>query len=368
MTVKNTNLLVSAIGAFLLLFTVYSISGILLPFALGFFLAYVFNHPTQRMVDLGLSRSISSGIIVFSFVLFLILIVAFTFPYLQKQIRDLSLSLPYLVEYYISQITPFLDKTAKEWGTPEVVEIKKQISSNVGDLVNWILRIFVNLLTSGMAIANLLSLIFITPVITFYLLMDWPKITVTLFKLLPVNYVQPVSNYLKKIHHSLATYGKGQLMVCFYLVIAYSLGLWAVGLKNGFVVGLITGILSFIPYVGFIIGFITSLAISLLNFTTWGSLLLVFIVFIVNGILEGQILAPKLIGNKIGVHPVWIIFALLVAGTLFGFLGVLMALPCLAILSIVVRDLLSRYRKTEFFLGKTPARATKKDLLSEYSD
>jgi len=215
--------------------------------------------------------------------------------------------------------------------------------------LTWSVRVLTNLLNNGMALANILSLVILTPVITFYLLKDWPRMIAKINSLLPLKWATQIREHTVTIDHTLSSYAKGQAIICLILMVLYSTGLWAVGLKQGIIVGILTGFMSFIPYIGMLIGYMTSLGVSFAAFTDWSSIGFVTMVFVIIGLIEGNVLIPRFIGKKVGLHPVWIIFALLAAGTWFGFIGILLALPITATLGVITRILIDWYTNTPFF-------------------
>jgi predicted PurR-regulated permease PerM len=204
-----------------------------------------------------------------------------------------------------------------------------------------------------MALANLLSLVILTPVITFYLLKDWPRMIAKIDSLLPLKWAFQIRQHIVTVDHTLSSYAKGQTIICLILMVLYATGLWAVGLKQGVIVGILTGFMSFIPYIGMLIGYMTSLGISFAGFTDWSSIGFITMVFVIISLIEGNVLIPRFIGQKVGLHPVWIIFALLAAGTWFGFIGILLALPITATLGVIMRIVIDWYMSTPFFRQNT---------------
>lgn len=166
---------------------------------------------------------------------------------------------------------------------------------------------------------------------------------------LPHRYADAIRTNALEMDRTLFSYGKGQSLVCLILMVLYATALWGIGLPQGAFVGVLTGILSFIPYVGMLIGLLTSLGIGFAHFTSWGFIGEIFLVFIVIGLIEGNVLTPRFVGGRIGLHPVWIIFSLLAGGAWFGFIGVLLAIPISAIIGVLVRLCVQWYLSTPFF-------------------
>ncbi len=350
MTQKNwfwVSILLSAA----VLYALSSLSAILLPFLLGAIGAYGLSGLVDRLEHLNISRGISSALIILAVIFALILLMMVFIPFLQNQLFSLASQVPSLVEEWYMDLKPLLEKSAKELGTPDPSEIKAQVTSHIGDIMTLSIRLFTNIFTNSMVLANMLSLLLLTPVIMFYLLKDWPNLINSIDRHIPLSHQAMIRHHAKTMDTMLSAYAKGQGLVCLILMVLYSCSLWAVGLEQGVFIGVITGFMSFIPYVGTISGLLTSIAVTLANALGWGMLIKVIIIFIIIGVIEGNFLSPRFIGERIGLHPVWIIFSLLAGASWFGFLGVLVALPSAAILGVLVRIFLEWYRTSKFYLG-----------------
>jgi predicted PurR-regulated permease PerM len=327
----------------------YSLGSILMPFLAGFIGAYTLNAPVTWLSKQYLSRGLASAFLVLSLIIILITLMFVALPYLQQQLFLLASTIPRLIETLFQSIAPTLERISQDYGTPSADELKTQVISHLGDILTWSVRVLTNLLSNGMALANLLSLVILTPVITFYLLKDWPRMISRIDGLLPAKWASQIRNHIATVHYTLSSYAKGQAIICLILMILYSTSLGIIGLKQGVIVGILTGFMSFIPYIGMLIGYMTSLGISFADFTNWSSIGFVTLIFISISLIEGNVLIPRFIGQKIGLHPVWIIFALLAAGTWFGFMGILLALPITATLGVIARIILNWYVETPFY-------------------
>lgn len=224
--------------------------------------------------------------------------------------------------------------------------------------MSWLGIFFSRLLTGSLVVVNVLSLIFITPVVTFYLLRDWDGVTKRVDAWLPRNHAATIRQQLGEIDFILASFVRGQALVCLILGTYYAVGLTVVGLDLGLVVGFAAGLFSFIPYLGTISGFLVGTALALAQSQDWMLVAMVAGVFLVGNLLEGYVLAPKLVGEKIGLHPVWVIFALLAGGALFGFLGILLALPVAAVIGVLARFALARYMLSSLYYGDDNSEGT----------
>ncbi len=352
------------LGLTALMGILYSLGSMLMPFLAGFVGAYALNWPATWLSQRHLSRGIASAFLVLSLIIILITLMLVALPYLQQQLFLLASSIPRLIERLFQNIAPTLESISHDYGTPGAVELKTQVISHLGDILTWCVRVLTNLLSNGMALANLLSLVILTPIITFYLLKDWPRMITKVDSLLPAQWASQIRNHTTTVDRTLSSYAKGQAVICLILMVLYSMSLWAIGLKQGIIVGILTGFMSFIPYIGMLIGYMTSLGISFAEFTSWSAIGWVTLVFIIISLIEGYVLIPRFIGQKIGLHPVWIIFALLAAGTWFGFIGILIALPVTAALGVIARILIDWYIETPFYqkrgLKKAPPKGVRR--------
>jgi predicted PurR-regulated permease PerM len=204
----------------------------------------------------------------------------------------------------------------------------------------------------GVAVINLLGLLFLTPVVTFYLLRDWEKVLAAIDGALPLEHADTIRRLAAESNRAIGGYVRGQALVCLALGTIYAAGLTLVGLQFGFVIGLIAGIISFIPFVGTFVGGTLAIGMALAQFPPdWMGVVKVAAIFVAGQAIEGNILSPKLVGDRVGLHPVWIMFALLAGGSMFGFVGVLVAVPVAAVIGVMVRHLLGRYRASAIYRG-----------------
>jgi predicted PurR-regulated permease PerM len=201
------------------------------------------------------------------------------------------------------------------------------------------------------ALFQLISLVVITPLVSFYLLRDWDRIVERIDAYLPRGSAPAIHDQFGKIDRTLAGFIRGQATVCLILGAFYAVGLSLVGLEFGLLIGLGTGLISFIPYFGMMVGLAVGISVALAQFSGLGSVALVAAVFAVGQVAEGNFLTPKLVGDRVGLHPVWVIFALLAGGTLFGFTGILLAVPAAAVIGVLVRFTLESYRDSRLYEG-----------------
>ncbi len=339
-------------GLLLALIALYLLRAVLLPFVAGLALAYFLDPLCDRLEKWGCGRALATTIVLIGFGVFVVAVLLLLIPLVQSQIVGLVASLPALAAGLVARFEPLL-RLANEYLSPQqVADLKSALGSQAGSAVRWIGGALGAVLSSGLALVNILSLIFITPVVTFYMLRDWDRLVARIDGCLPREHAEVIRAQARLIDQTLAGYARGQATVCLVLGVFYATGLSLVGLDYGLIVGLLAGLLSFVPYVGTITGFVTSMGLAFGQFPDWLSIILVLGVFLIGQTLEGYVLTPRLVGDRIGLHPVWVIFALLAGGTLFGFVGVLLGLPAAAVVGVLTRFGLGRYMESTYYRGQ----------------
>ena len=339
--------LIASIGYILGLF-IYSLSGIWSPFMAGFIGAYLLSGIVAKLERYKIPRGLGSGIIILSLVIVLVIIGMVALPYLQKELISFGQSLPSLSQKVYQALSPFLSSlTAHKIGDVDLSTFNVELGQSLGFITQWVVQFLVNLLGNGMVVANLVSFMILTPLIMFYLLKDWPLLISFLDHSLPEKRGDTIRQIVKKIDQTLRAYARGQALICGLLMILYAIGLSWVGLEQAIFIGFLTGFLSFIPYVGMLVGLLVSLSVAFGQFADWYSIGLTLIVYLTIHLAEGNLLTPYFIGEKVGLHPIWILFALLAGGTWFGFVGVLLAIPLAAVVGVLTRSLFDWYHQTQ---------------------
>ena len=326
-------------------FFVYSISNILLPFIVAFIAAYFLNPAANRMHKYGLSRTAATAIITSSFFAITISVAAFLAPVFYNQFLTFLHILPTYIAYVHKNILPEFSNILTKLD-PNALEKAKD---SMGDVSSYTLKflgtIAANLVTSGMALVNVISLVFITPVVTFYILRDWHKILEKINSWLPPKYANRLLGLATEIDGILAGYVRGQTHVCLIVGVYYAIALTMLGLEFSLLIGFSTGILLFIPYVGTLFSFVMAILIAFFQFGDVQHIGIVAVIFLIGQVLESVFITPNLVGNKVQLHPVWIMFGLLAGGAMFGFTGVLLALPVTAVIGVLARAFISEYLK-----------------------
>lgn len=356
MTSKRAVFWLGVAAGFLLF--LFAIRSILLPFVLGIFIAYFLDPAADRLEKARLSRTLATLLLIIGFFLLLALLLVLIVPILASQLTGLVAALPdYTVAFeqkFEPQITAWLGGLPAE----TVDSIKSAIADTSGIIIGMAGGFVTNLFQSGMAFVQLLSLVLITPIVAFYLLRDWDDIMERLDDLLPRAQAATIREQSRIINLTLAGFIRGQLNVCILLGLYYAFGLTIIGLKFGIVIGLGTGFLVIFPYVGLLFGTFIGLSVAFFQFGFTNETLAVLAVFVTGQLVEGNFITPKLVGDKVGLHPVWIIFGMLAGGALFGFVGVLLAVPATAVTGVLIRFAIAHYRESSYYQGdKKPRKA-----------
>ena len=344
----------------------YLLAPILLPFVAGALLAYLGDPLVDRLEKWKISRTLS--VVVVFFVIFLIMlpILLYLVPLLESQIKLLIAKMPGYIDWIMINLEPMLQETfGINIPALEIEQLKSSFKdqfSSAGGFIKGLLRTVTH---SGFVVAGWAANLFLIPVITFYLLRDWDRLVEYFHDLLPRDVEPTVSLLTKESDEVLGAFLRGQMLVMLSLGTIYSVGLKLVGLELSLLIGMLAGLLSFIPYMGLIVGIIVAGIAVLLQTQDPTNLLWVGAVFIVAQMIEGTILTPLLVGDRIGLHPVAVIFAVLAGGQLFGFFGILLALPVFAILAVVMRHLHKSYKDSDLYGSPMEALADLDDYVDE---
>lgn len=339
-------------GLVFLLLMLFVFRQILLPFVAGAALAYALDPAADWLERRGFTRLGATSALLALLLIVIAAAIVLLVPLLINQTIDFLQRLPTYITRLQEMMGSALDS---EWGRYfgiNAENLRTSLSSFTSSGVNLATTLIGSLWTGGRALVDLLSLLLVTPFVTFYLLRDWHTMIARVDRLLPLDHADEIRRLAREIDAKVAAFVRGQLLVGFLLGVFYATGLVMVGLNYGLLIGLASGILSFIPYLGFTVGFVTSIIIALVQFwPDWPWLLATVAVFLVGQLLEGYVLQPRLIGRNVGLHPVWLIFALFAFGLLFGFVGLLVAIPAAAAVGVLTRYGVERYRASPLFRG-----------------
>lgn len=338
--------------AFLILF-LYLFRGILLPFVAGMGLAYCLDPIADWFERRGFSRMMATIVILVLFLILFVLALVIIIPLLGAQTASFIERLPGL----ISQLQVRLSEFNAGWLERLVGEDRATAQQSFSDLLTegagWLTGLLRSVWSGGQAILDIASLFVVTPVVAFYLLYDWDRMVAKVNSWLPRDNAEIIRDLTNDINAALAGFVRGQGLVCLLLGAFYAIGLSLAGLNFGLLIGLLAGLLSFIPYVGSITGFLLAIGVALVQFwPDYIHIALIAIIFGAGQFLEGNVLQPRLVGRSVGLHPVWLMFALFAFGALFGFVGLLVAVPLAAAIGVLVRFALTKYLQSNFYTGQ----------------
>jgi predicted PurR-regulated permease PerM len=349
------------IGAFLLLvLLLWLFSGVLLPFAAAGALGYLLNPVVDRLERVGFNRLGATLFIMACVVLILALISVLIVPILWRQLVSFIEAMPAYAVKLQGLISAVSENFEKEYGgtllnrlglgTQAGPDLGNATNNLVAEAAQWAASFLNSILTRGAALINLVSLLVVTPIVAFYMLLDWDKMIATIDDLIPPRNRETMRMLARQIDAALAGFLRGQSLVCLCLGIWYGVGLSLIGLNFGLLIGLSAGALSFVPYVGSLTALVLSSAVAIVqDWPDWRLLAMSLGVFLIGQFLEGNILSPKLVGESVGLHPVWLIFALLAFGSLFGFTGLITAVPFAAAAGVILRFAVQRYRESNLY-------------------
>lgn len=340
----------------LLVLVLWLLADAVFPFLLGAAIAYLTDPLADRLQRLGLSRLLATIVITLGLIGILVLAVLLIVPLLIEQLRDLVAALPGWLEGAHALIREYLPELSLDESG-----LREAFGDMSKDIQEWSFGILRGALAGGVAFIGFLAVLLITPVVAFYLLMDWDRLLQSIDDYLPREHRRTIRGIAADLDRVLSGFVRGQLTVCLMLGTFYAVTLMLVGLKFGLLIGLFAGLISFIPFLGSIIGGVLSIGVALAQF--WGDwmwIAAVIAIFVTGQLVEGNFLTPKLVGSKVGLHPVWLMFALSAFGVMFGFAGLLVAVPAAAAIGVIGRFLLEQYRAGPLYHGtfNQPGRGT----------
>jgi predicted PurR-regulated permease PerM len=336
---------VAAIGVVLWL-----LSPVLMPFAVAAGFAYLGDPIADRLERWKMSRTVAVSLVFTCMLLIVAGALLLLVPLLQQQVRNLIDNVPHYVAWVRDTALPWLQVhlhlSTDTFDSQKLVDTLKE---HIGSVSGMAAAVLGKLSRSGFGLVAGLANLVLIPVVTFYLLRDWDVMIERIDTMLPRRQAPMIRRLARESDQVLGAFVRGQLLVMLALGVIYGVGLTTIGLSVGPLIGMIAGLLSFVPYLGFIIGLGASLIAVLVQYGDWLHIGLVLVVFTIGQLMEGYVLVPRLVGNKIGLHPVAVIFAVLAGGHLFGFLGVLLALPAAAVIMVVLRYVYGRYKTSDLY-------------------
>jgi predicted PurR-regulated permease PerM len=338
--------------AVLLALFLYIFSGILLPFVAGMVLAYFLDPVADWLQRLGLSRLMATVVILIAFIVVVVLAFVILVPVLATQMADFARKLPEYLTRLQSLITSFDPKWLEQRFGVNAAGLREGLNSLLTSGFSLLTTVFTSIWSSGVALVSVVSLFVVTPVVAFYMLLDWDRMVAEVDGWVPRDHVETVRALARDINTATAGFVRGQGTLCLVLGAMYATGLTLTGLNFAILIGFFAGLISFIPYVGSLTGLVLAVGVAFVQFwPDWTMVVAVACVFFVGQFIEGNILQPRLVGKSVGLHPVWLMFALFAFGALFGFVGLLIAVPASAAIAVLVRFAIARYLESPLYQG-----------------
>lgn len=349
------------IAALVLFVTMWLLGQAILPFLMGAGIAYMLDPIADRLERMGLSRTMAVVVITAGAVLMLAAVILLIVPILLRQATALIETAPEMFDQARIFVTSRFPEMVPEGGTvgSALKDLRESMGEQLGKLAS-------TLLGSVRGVLGVVALFVIVPVVTFYLLLDWDRMVAKIDGLLPREHAATIRRLATEVDGALSGFVRGQGLVILILGTWYSLALAFVGLPFGFFIGIMAAVLSFIPYVGVLIGGATAIGVALFSF--WGDPVwigAVVVIFAIGQVVEGNYLQPKIVGGHVGLHPVWLLLALSVFGALFGFVGLVLAVPLAAAVGVLARFMTERYLESPLYTGKSPPPEPAPPLLVE---
>ncbi len=328
---------------------IWVLQPVLLPFIAGLAIAYFLAPVVNALAQKKIPRWLGAIAVLLGFCLLAALIGALIGPLIVSQANALIDALPGYVDKVHRQYGPAIERWLTRLPPSDVDKLRDAAGQSATTAAGWAGNLLKHIVTSGFAVIDTVMLMIVTPVVAFFTLRDWPALTRTIDSFLPRRHYDVIHSQLTEIDTTLSGFVRGQALVCLALGVIYSVGLTLTGLDYSAAIGVTAGVLSFIPFVGTAFGWITSLILAIVQFGDWWHIGMVIAVFVVGNSLESYVLTPRLVGSRVGLHPVWILFALIAGAKLMGFTGVLIAVPTAAVLGVLIRFLMRRYKSSRFY-------------------
>ena len=348
--------------AFIVLF-----KSVLFPFVLGIAVAYLLNPLVNKLGNIGFSRAPAALMILLGFVIIILTITLLLAPVIVREVTELAQNMPGYIKNVIEQVKPLIERAQALLGVTEDQAIEKILQNGSGPAVKTFNVIYQNLVAGGQAIVDAMSVLVITPIVAYFMMKDWPAVTAWVHDLIPRHAEKDATKLLKQIDEKIAGFVRGQISVAVMLGVAYAVTLAIVGLKYGVLIGLASGLLSVIPMVGSAVGLIVSISVAWFQTMDITFVLIVGGIFLAGQVIEGNFLTPKLVGDSVGLHPLWVFFALVAGGSLLGILGMFLSVPVTASIGVITSFLLQKYKDSQYYTDMNPAESAPEEKTTEKS-
>lgn len=338
-------------GVFTLFLTafIWLFGDVLTPFVLGMAIAYLLNPVVQRLARYKIYRPLAALLILSFFILMVAAVIALVGPPAVREAGDLIEKIPGYMDSAYNWAEPHLRTLRRHIGAEYTEDAKTVVKENIGMALTAGGGILGSLTNGGQAVVGFFTALVLTPLVAYFMMQEWPRITGWIDSLIPRQNEKTVKDLIRQIDRKLSGFIRGQLLVAFFLALIYAVALSVAGLNYGFLIGLGAGVLSIIPLVGSTAGLLVAVVVAWFQTGELSYVGIIAAIFIVGQIVEGNFLTPKLVGDSVGIHPLWVIFALMAGGSLFGILGMLLAVPVAAVIGVLVGFAIVQYKKSPLY-------------------
>ena len=327
----------------------YALGNILMPFIVAAVLAYVLNPLVEMLQRHRFKRGIASMLVMIFALALLLALVLIIVPMLINQFNNLVGRLPQIVNFVQNTLLPWIGQVGGNYISLDTTSIIEWLQSNTGELANTFKEVMPTLMKQGTSMVAGVSNLLLLPFLLYYFLLDWKRWSFGIKALVPRRFIEAYTRITRNMDEVLGEFLRGQMMVMLIMGLIYGIGLMMVGLESGFAIGMIAGILVFVPYLGAFTGLLLATIAAVLQFGSWPGVLMVWGVFGVGQFLESFFITPKIVGDRIGLSPFWVIFSLMAFGQLMGFVGMLIGLPLAAVTLVLLREGMSAYFGSHFY-------------------
>ena len=335
---------------------IWLFKAVLTPFVLGVVIAYLLNPLVKRFSTKGIKRTTATVTILALFFLATTITIALVAPIVARESADLIDKMPSYLERFFAYIQPHTVWLQERFGDGYIEDAKTFLKENVSKILGVSGSVAGKIAAGGQAVIGLLTTLVLTPLVAFYMMREWPAITDWVEDLIPRDNEKTVQGLIHQIDGKLAGFIRGQITVAFLLGLIYAIALSIAGLNYGFLIGIAAGFLSIIPMVGSVIGLVVSVAVAWFQAGELNYVLIIAAIFFVGQLIEGNVLSPKLLGDSVGLHPLWILFALMAGGSAFGILGMLIAVPVAAVVGVLGGFAITEYKKSAIYKKRAPTK------------
>lgn len=349
MKIRQQALFWLAAMALLVLF-VWMFRSILLPFVVGITIAYLLNPVLSRLDKLSISRTLATVLILVGFMLFIVVLLALLVPPLYRELLQLADRAPEYIDTLWDRLQPYVQivqDTVDEEGLDS--SLREALKGNISNALGASSEILGGLLSGGRTLVSLATFVIITPLVAFFMMIEWQSIVDWVDDILPRHSYEEVKSLISKIDRKIAGFVRGQLIVAMFLGVLYAIALSIAGLQFGFLIGVAAGLLSIVPLFGSTVGLLAGVGVAWLQSADISFVLIVAAIFVLGQVLEGNVIAPKIMGKSVGLHPLWILFALMAGGTLFGIVGMVLAVPVAASVGVLLDFTIAQYKQSDYY-------------------